>query len=199
MPQKIRHYANDAVTIPRPGEFTNAAAEPGQRTGRWFPQATDAQSFTMIADRLYLVPIVLHRRRIIQKIGAVVPILGAAGSLLRYGIYADSDGTPVTRILDAGTVPADVSVHTRRTITLTGVVLDEGMYWLGVVSQGGPATQPSLRAVKEGNPLCGIFGTDNFQCSGYYMAAAVPGALPATLATNVVDSVITPVAAIQLL
>jgi hypothetical protein len=52
-------------------------------------------------------------------------------------------GTPHRLVLDAGTVTTTVA--NIRSITTNGFVLSEGTYWLGIVGQGAPAPQATIR------------------------------------------------------
>ena len=176
MSQPIKFYDGSKAREPRAGEYVDAAVMPGQRAGRWYLQGANT-TLTTVADRAYAVPILIHRRRAPAQIGVRVSNAGAVGAVLRLGIYTDADGTPGSLVVDAGTTSAEVATYA--TISMGSTILDAGMYWLIVVSQGAPATQPSLRASSVANPLVGIKSLGNVSDAGYYMNGSWTGALPA--------------------
>jgi hypothetical protein len=65
---------------------------------------------------------------------------GTSGSVIRFGIYADSGGRPGNLVLDCGSQPATSSSSpVEATILQT---LTPGLYWLSITGQGGPVSQP---------------------------------------------------------
>lgn len=115
-----------------------------------------------------------------DRIGAQVTVVGAAGTVVRLGIYADNgNGTPGALIIDAGTIAGDAVASAEVAISKT---LAPGLYWLVAVSQGGAPTMTCMSGSNEvgaGSTLAVATGTA--PRSGFTFVAA--GALPATFAS----------------
>lgn len=193
MSQRVKHY--DGNTVRDLTTYVDAPPLLGQRAGRWYGPTGASTTLLVINDRLYLSPFVLQRRRLPAAIGVYVNTVGSAGALLRFGIFADSDGTPTTLVEDCGTVTAETTGMRSKTPTK---VLDPGLYWLGVVSQGAPATAPVLRSVSSGNLMVGLVNPGNLYSSGYYNSSGVAGALATLNTTSMVDAVNAPATMLQM-
>ena len=78
----------------------------------------------------------------LDRIGVSVNTAGAAGSVIRLGIYRD-DGAigPDALVLDAGTV--DSTTTGRKEIVISQALTPDN-YWLMLAGQGAPATQPNV-------------------------------------------------------
>lgn len=191
MAVQIKHYDGSRTpTVPRPGEYVDAAPVAGQQSGRWYSTGgPNANTLVLVNDRLYLCPIIIHRRRAPQAIGINVGTAGSVGALLRFGIYLDNDGTPSTVAVQAGTVSGEATGTPQ---IIINTPLEPGMYWLGIASQGAPTTPPTVRAISGiGNPLVGLNATGNLGASGYYSTATISGAFPA-LGASLADAPISP-------
>lgn len=81
----------------------------------------------------------------LDRIGVEV-VSGAAGGLVRLGLYADDDGMPGALLVDAGTVACDDAGVMLATIDQA--VSAPGV-WLSAVRQGAPA--PTLRVQADGH------------------------------------------------
>lgn len=91
------------------------------------PSSTD----TIGANLLVAVPYPIVRPMTADRIAVEVSTGGAAGALLRLGIYNDNGaGLPGTLKLDAGTV--DSTTTGLKTITISHA-LARGLYWLAVI------------------------------------------------------------------
>lgn len=154
---------------------------PGQRVGCWYgPLGGATTTLLLLANRVYLLPILIGSKRTPAQLGAWVTTGGSTGAVLRYGIYANLNGAPDALVVDLGTVAAET---TSATATLTSnVELPAGLHWLAVAGQGGPTIQPTLRATLFGNPAVGMTAISNFGVPGYLANGTVSGALPSTMA-----------------
>lgn len=97
---------------------------------------------TLIADRLYYIPIWLPRSKTFDRIGIHVTT-AVGGSVIRLGIYAadfnaDDELVPGALTLDAGTVSSATTGEKLITITET---LAQGYHFLSQSSGDGPAVQ----------------------------------------------------------
>jgi hypothetical protein len=135
-----------------------------------------------------MVPIWLPAMSI-TRIGAEITSVGSAGCTVRLGIYADNgSGVPSALISDAGTIAGDSATVQEIALGST-LVLAAGVYWLGTVIQGSPASQPTVRICATPlTPPLGVMvatGTSipgaNAGAIGYQFTAA--GALPGTVGT----------------
>jgi hypothetical protein len=112
-------------------------------SGLYFKPPGNHPSLTVIADRLSFVPIEIASCQI-DRI-AVVVTTGAAGSLVRLGIYnSNSAGYPGNLFFDAGTVDSSTTGLKEITVNQT---LQPGRYWLAGVGQGGTPTLTGVGAV----------------------------------------------------
>lgn len=130
-------------------------------------------------DSFRVAPFLVRKPVTLSRIGAEITVGGTAGCTVRLGIYgSDRTGYPSGLVLDAGTIPGDVIGAAELTISTT---LQPGVYWMGAVIQGTPATQPTFRIVNTSNPTLGANSLSVAISAGmvaYGMTAV--GALPAT-------------------
>jgi hypothetical protein len=161
----------------------------GTKSGRYeYPPGTNAFQ-AMSANSLYLVAMFFIKPTTIDRIGVRVTTAGAAGSVIRLGIYnADDDMFPAGLLLDAGTV---VGTSTGNVDITISQALNPGIYWMGAVSQGSPATVPSISA-RTGNiapVLSGAISHSPQQVSqGGLINSGISGALPSTLSSIVASA-----------
>lgn len=110
------------------------------------PAASSTQGVGLTEGLLLLCPIWIPRTRTVNAFEIeVITTAGAAGSVVRVGVFRDtnSDGIPDSLVADMGTV-AGTSIAVVRGTPST-YSLSKGAYWIGTVGQGAPATQPTLR------------------------------------------------------
>ena len=111
----------------------------------------------------------------------VVTTAGAAGSVVRLGIYADhttTPGIPDARIQDFGTAATTSTGH--QIITGLSVQLQPYVtYWLVACAQGAPATNPTVR-VSTGLAGYGSTSVATYTWFGYQGTGGLTGALPAS-------------------
>lgn len=144
-----------------------------------------ASSSTLGIGVLKLTPFLVPNAVTVDRIGLEVVTAGDVGSVVRLGVYNDTDGVPDTLRFDAGTVPGDaVAAAAQITISQT---LDAGICWVGVAVQAVTTTQPTLRTVNQWTPPVPIGSSTapgaNAEWSCYEVTG-VSGALPATITTH---------------
>jgi hypothetical protein len=153
-------------------------------------QSSTSTSGTLGNGTLRLGPWVLERTLTIDRIGGEITVAGEAGSVLRFGIYADNGNAyPGALLLDGGTIDGTSATTQVATVSLT---LAPGLYWIGAAVQAAVTTQPTVRtasnptvsfAVGLGTPLPGA------ATSGLgFSQASVTGALPSTFTTTVTST-----------
>ena len=110
---------------------------------------------------------------------------GSAGSVCRLGIYRDNGAIgPDALVLDAGTV--DTSTTGRKEATISQALTPD-LYWLAVVAQGAPATNPAIGRTVPNTQRGMQWGTPHGHSSNFtinivaFMRAGITGALPSTL------------------
>lgn len=123
----------------------------------------------------YFVPYVVEEPHTFIGLGLNVTTAGAAGAIIRFGLYQDNNGIPGALIVDAGTVAADTTGFKAVTIS---AMLAPGLYWTSVASQG-PSTQPTVK-MRAGwhDQSVGVITPGNFRCGGYLLTG-VTGAFAA--------------------
>ena len=108
------------------------------KTGRYYMVPSgDVSTETTIAlvlDRLYLIPFPIGEALSIDRIAASVTTLGAAGAVVRLGLYAsDADNFPAALVADFGTIDSTTTGYKELTISQS---LSSGLlYWIGVAGQ----------------------------------------------------------------
>lgn len=132
----------------------------------------------------------------LDRIACEVTAAGEAGSLMRLGIYADSNGVPGSLVLDAGTVAGDGTAGIRE--ATANLSLAAGSYWIGGAVQAAPTTQPTLRICAGVLPTTqnGTLTTLS-QTWGGYSQTGVSGALPATFSATPALAVTVPRVAVR--
>lgn len=112
------------------------------------------------------------------RLATFVTTGGSAGSLIRFGIYADSGGFPGNLLLDAGTVASTSSAAVAEATIAQS--LTQGQYWISLVTQGAPVTPPTVPVSGfstigigfDSNTELGNGGAGKFQHSGITGALA---------------------------
>ena len=146
--------------------------------GYYYGPAGGRSTTTMAAGLLTFVPFWVGASTSFTRIGAEVTTAGAAGSLLRLGIYRDNgNGLPGALTVDAGTVDAATTGAKELTIAQT---LAPGLYWLAALAEVG---SPIVRTVSTVNltPVGAgslVTATGSVAQSGHYKTGIAAGALP---------------------
>lgn len=172
-----------AGTAPGAGVASNLT----YASGRYYCPSIDVSSGTiaMLDGRLWVVPFVVGASTPFSAIATEVTTVGVAPALCRLGIYNTVNSLPDTLIVDAGTFDPTVLGAAEKAINVT---LNPGLYWLGVVSQGG-GTPANIRGL--GSTSSQYIGhTTNPLSNSYksYRVDAISGALPANFGTPVADT-----------
>lgn len=130
---------------------------------------------------LRVVPFIVHRAVSITRLGAEVSTAGEAGSKVRLGCYADSDGYPSTLVVDAGQINGDSATTQELTVAVS---LNPGLYWFGAVVQTVTTTQPTLRIGLNWSPPIPVWNSSSLPTAGAaatgLSATSINGALPAS-------------------
>jgi hypothetical protein len=131
----------------------------------------------LTANAVIAVPIVIPRIGTATSINIRVTSAGAAGSVIRLGLYADTGAfNPRSLIADGGTV--DGTTTGLKTATIS-VPVKPGIYWLVAVGQGAPATQPTVNSLTGQAPIFDASPDPATGVNGYFQLG-VTGALPST-------------------
>lgn len=159
---------------------------------RWIIMAAAATATLIYPEGdLYLGPLWLPDGWELDGIGWEVAVLGSVGSLTRAALYKD-DGTgkPGALVLDSGQV--DSTTATVKTVTgLASGVLSSpgGLYWGGVVEQGGAGTRATLRYVSSSGSQPVVASAAFTTLIGkVWKITGVTGAPPATGTTANIDT-----------
>lgn len=132
---------------------------------------------------LRAIPFPVGETTTFDKIGAEVTTIGEAGSVVRLGIYSDTNGIPVDLFADYGTI--DGTSATYQTITPAGgITLTPGLWWLASVAQLGTTTPPTCRFISQGQPFIGHAGNPSTTTTtSYGGTTTTTGSLPSTFGT----------------
>lgn len=133
----------------------------------------------IVANRLYLTPLVLPRGMNVTKLTVRVNAAGAAGTKARLGIYnAAADGSPGTRLIDAGEIATDVgSTYVTASVSVTLDPLKR--YFLALVGNGTPALNGAASSAFGNAPLgFSLSGASPLPVGGV-VASFIYAALPA--------------------
>jgi hypothetical protein len=142
--------------------------------GYYGPGPHTTGTLVTTAGNMTAIPMWLPTSMTAVSIECQVSTAGAAGSLVRLGIYSPGTGdNPATLVLDAGTVAADTTGVKAITISQP---LSGGLCWLAAVAQGGTPTMISVGSGSMPPVVPASFGGGT-NC--YYVSGAT-GALPST-------------------
>ena len=168
------------------GHITTQAAGSAQTgiftSGYYYGPGGGRTTGAVAAGTITFAPFWVGTPASFTRIGTEVTTAGAAGSLLRLGIYRDAgNGLPGNLVLDAGTIDAATTGAKELTIAQT---LAPGLYWLTVLSEVG---SPSVRTVSGvgltpvgAGSLATATGTQGQ--AGHYNTGLAAGSLPAVTA-----------------
>lgn len=151
-------------------------------SGRWSGPGTPSGTLALTAARLYLVPFICTGGTL-DRIAANVTV-GAASSVIRYGLYSSTGYLPDARVADFGTV--DSSGTGVLELTISQAVSADTLYWLALVTVGGT---PTVTAISASPVVASTTSSDLFVTLGAYRHnASVTGALPANISTPTATS-----------
>jgi len=156
--------------------------------GRWgVPQfagyPTIMTSSGYAAERELAIPLHVSLAGSIDRIALRITTGGGAGTTIRLGVRADSQGPyPGALLLDAGTI-SGTTIGTIEKTLAAPLALTPGLYWLTFTVQTSTAPLPSMHAFANGITYPVMASTSvealaSAGMSGYITTVAVPGALP---------------------
>ena len=146
-------------------------------------------TFLIVQATVILTPLIVPAYVSIVSLSIDITNAGAAGSVVRMGLY---DSLPVTfkpnaLVADFGTV-VGTGTGTVTNTPATPLQVPPGLYWQALVGQGSPANQPTVRAVLDSNPLVRLTSLPGSAAQNSFVAynrTLVSGALPAVAGTIV--------------
>lgn len=103
------------------------------------------------AGVLVACPVFIPNACTLDRLAVAISAAGAAGSISRLGLYADSNGLPGALLVDTGSFATDVTTLGTRTISYA--VPGPGLYWTAFLSS--TATTPSIPRGRSGQMLLG--------------------------------------------
>lgn len=153
----------------------------GYKTGLYYGQQGPGAANTPNPNVLRASPVFFDRPVTADRIAFKVNTAGAAGDVVRVGIYRDAGAVyPGALLLDAGTVNVGSTGVKEATISQA---LDAGWWWLVIVRQGNSGT-PVFEA--NDKALWGV-GQTNLGTSPHWSGfedTNITGALPANFTTT---------------
>jgi hypothetical protein len=160
-----------------PASFVFGARKGGRMS---IPQAPVAQTASAVAvNRAVASPFYLTETHVLASI-SVMLWSGAAGAVIRVGLYADdaAGGYPGAVVVQSGALDASTGSQVLLTSTVTGVTLTPGTYWMVYVCQGTAAGSEPL-ALQRGSALAAAYlpSTSSGTAAGWAVNG-VTGALP---------------------
>lgn len=142
----------------------------------------------LLDDRLYAIPVDLLAGSW-DQLAINVTGAGSANSVLRLALFDAAPLTPGPLIVDAGTVSA--TTLGVKTLTIAKA-LSSGKYWLGLVGQGAPTTQPTVGATFVINGT--THSASPLNANGFLtpVATGITGAIPTNPTWTVAATLATP-------
>jgi hypothetical protein len=109
------------------------------------PGSAGVQTVAVVDGRIVYVPIIVDTDTVIDQLGFEITIAGAAGSVIRLGVYSDNGGQPGSLIAETTSTfdGTQVAGFYQQPITAT---LLAGTSWLAYKTEGAPASHPTVRA-----------------------------------------------------
>lgn len=149
------------------------------RSGFYYPVqggAGGATSGTYTNGAEFADPFFVPTTTTFTRIATWIAGAGSAGSVVRFGIYADNAGRPGNLVLDAGTA-ASTSILSVAEATISQS-LTQGQYWVSVVGQGAPVTPPTSSVYSYNTVGVGYdTNTQMANAAGSYTRTGITGAL----------------------
>lgn len=115
---------------------------------RWLSPMGSASTLTLVADKLYAIPVDLNDPQTLTAVSLEITSAGSAGSVVRLGVYADDGtGVPGSLIVDAGTIDGTILYATTPGQLVISKLRSVERVYLCAAGQGSPATQPTVRSI----------------------------------------------------
>lgn len=184
-----------ADIYPKPRQVvTPLLITPGEATRYFLPgwvilgRTTNA----ITANRLHYIPFFVGKTRTVDGIACEVTVGGAAGTLIRLGIYygqfnTDGELEPSSLLRDAGTVTAD-SAAVKSIAFATPLTLGEGFHFAALSSDGAPTLRVPGTTSGLNVPTTGVSAAPNTQHHLQLLAVIADGKAalpdPGTAPTN---------------
>lgn len=152
-------------------------------------EGTGTSTTSATQNVAWFVPMILHAGTI-DRIAAEVTTGGAAGSVVRLGIYTanETSGRPDQLIVDAGTIDGTTVAIQEVTVSPAATIPYTGRYWIAVVAQGATCTLRTItgRALQPtvSTGLSFLQGSTAWMFTSLVTGATVTGALPSTAAAS---------------
>ena len=164
------------------GNATSAPPQHMFKSGSYYAaRAYASTTGATVLDRINTSAFVVDEYVTIDRIGVEVTTVGAAGALVRLGIYSDDGASyPGGLLLDAGTVDSAASTGFKELVI--SQALPKGVYWLAAVSQSATCTLRLHSPVAQVGTSNALTVSQNI-LSGWQQTG-VSGALPATFSTT---------------
>jgi hypothetical protein len=177
-------------------------ARPMPPTGNWIGNGSrnaNAGDQTNTNGNLIVSAFSIGSTRTLDAVAVLIGTggTGSAGAVGRIGIWsADSMFAPSTLIRDCGTVSLTGTAGTPVQISGLAQSLSPGVYWIGCVLQGAPATVPfTVTSIVNFNPINYSFQNNvatatsaEFNGNNTYRASAVTGTFASTPPTFTYNS-----------
>ena len=167
--------------------LATTASPPALISNEWYPaDHSGIVGALLVQATPYATPYMSPKGHTYQAIGSLGNVGGSAGAVVRFGLYADNNGAPGALISDFGTVVATTATPY---LVTTPIILNGGvLYWLCIVGQGAPVTQPTVyvnngRTSQQMGQVAGPVGGP----AGYVGSASVSAALPAIFPSPVLS------------
>lgn len=140
------------------------------------------------ANRLVATPHWFERGTVVT-VGQMQRANGAAGTVHRFGLYADDgNGRPGALLADGGSVAADSGGFVVKAATVNYVIPTDGLYWPAGVTNSGASTNLFQAGDTGGNPLAAmLFGLHNgpdHPWVAFGMSHTATNALPANFSAS---------------
>lgn len=151
-------------------------------SGSYYRSDIPAASATANLNTLYLLPFYVGKTTTFDRIACYVTTFSTGGDN-RLGIYKDTNGTPSTLILDAGTVAVTAVGLYEITVSLT---LTPGWYWLAACAQTSGSYNVLSRGSTGASKITQRNSTSTTVAGAIYAITvnSITGAFPASLATG---------------
>jgi len=175
--------------------FGSAAPLRTLTSGKYYgPAGVPMATGTPTQDRLRLFPWVVPETAVYDRIGSLVTTAVAA-TTLRWAIYRDAAGAPLSPLVDTGAV-GDASTTGWKEATISQQLIAGRRVWLGLVANGG---DPGLRTFSGTTSLADVGLTSaeiatlsNSASAGVFqggVTAEVPATFAGTQASNVAPAI----------
>ena len=121
-------------------QATVSEAAPAVSTGYFRPrQYTNGVNAASTLNRMYARMIHLSAGTLDRMGVRHDNTTGAAGEVLRLGLYKDSNGRPGALVVDAGTIDLATAAAAVKTVTIS-TAISTGVYWIAAARQGPSST-----------------------------------------------------------